>query len=274
MYYNKFTLISLYTILTILVIISLYPFYWLIINASYDTSGVYAFPPHMWFGDHTMINFKNLNESVGIVRVFYNTVIISIVGTSITLTISVMSGYSFAKFHFRFKNAIFAIFIFSMMIPYQATMISLFSMFANADLMDTYTALIIPGLCNIFTVFLVRQSLTHFPEELLDAGRMDGANELWIFLKIVLPNIKPTLAAAGIFIFMGNWNNFMWPLIITSQDDMKTLPVALSTLKGADMTDYGQIVLGIAITTIPIMIVFLLLSRHFISNMLSSGTKG
>ena len=271
---KKYQKYLLYIVLLFGVFISLYPFFWILINATWGESGVFAFPPHSWFGDKLVTNFKNLDENVGILRVFFNSAFVSIVSTVLTLFVSLCSGYAFAKFNFKGKKTLFSIYLFSMMMPYQATIISLFNFFLDLDLMDSYTALIVPGLCNVFTIFLLRQALNPFPDELLEAGRMDGANELKILFRIVIPNAKPALAAATIFIFMASWNNFMWPLIIVSDPEMRTLPLALSSLKGVDITDYGQIMMGISIATVPIIVVFLAMSKHFISGVLGTGSKG
>ncbi|WP_342587509.1 carbohydrate ABC transporter permease [Halalkalibacter urbisdiaboli] len=165
------------------------------------------------------------------------------------------------------------IFMLSMMIPYQATLIPLFRMMVNFNLLNTYFALIAPQLFFPFAIFLMRQNFLSFPSSLIEASRIDGAGELKIFWSVVLPSMNPALAATSIYLFMMQWNNFMWPLVATTSKEMYTIPVALSSLIGISMIDYGQIMVGITIATIPIIIFFLMLQKQFISGMLGSAVK-
>nr|WP_244266321.1 carbohydrate ABC transporter permease [Listeria rocourtiae] len=144
---------------------------------------------------------------------------------------------------------------------------------SNFELLNTYFALIVPQLCYPFAIFLMRQNFMAFPSELLESARLDGAGEYRIFFQIVLPSMKPALAATSIFLFMTQWNNFMWPLVVTTSSEMYTFPVALSSLMGVSFTDYGQVMTGITFATIPIIIFFLMLQKHFISGMLGSALK-
>ena len=191
----------------------------------------------------------------------------------LSLTVCTLAAYPLSKFQFKGRNVIFLVFMLSMMIPYQATIIPLFQLFAKINMLNTYFALITPQLCYPFAIFLMRQNLLAFPTSLIESARIDGAGELRIFLRIVLPSMKPALAATAIFLFMMQWNNFMWPLVVTSSTDMYTFPVALSSLIGFSTIDYGQVMVGITIATIPIIIFFLLLQRHFISGMLGTAVK-
>ncbi len=274
--------IAIYSGLSIVAFISLYPFLWTFINASHHTSAVYQFPPFWTLGGKFMENLNNLNDTVKIGRVFCNSLIVALIQTSLTLTIASMAGYAFAKFDFKGKKVVFSLFLFSMMIPYQATIVSLFRLFASLDFeifgmgfgIDSYPALILPGLCNIFAIFLMTQNMKSFPYEIIEAARADGCNEYRIFASIVVPNMKPAIAATSIFVFMTSWNNFMWPLVITATPEMRTLPVALSSLVGFSIIDYGQVMVGITVSTIPIIIFFLLMQRHFIAAITGSGVKG
>ncbi|MFV0432299.1 MAG: carbohydrate ABC transporter permease [Alphaproteobacteria bacterium] len=274
--------ILLYIFLIIIAFISLYPFIWTFINATHHTSAVYQYPPFWKFGGMFMENFNNLDESVHIKRVFMNSMIVAIVQTILTISIASMAGYAFAKFDFKGKKIVFSLLLFSMMIPYQATIVSLFRIFASLDFkilgvsfgLDSYPALILPGLCNIFAIFLMTQNMKSFPYEIIEAARADGCNEFRIFSSIVVPNMRPAIAATSIFVFMSSWNNFMWPLVITASPEMRTLPVALSSLIGFSIIDYGQVMVGITISTIPIIIFFLLMQRQFIAAVTGSGVKG
>ncbi len=274
--------IIIYIFLSIMAFICLYPFLWTFINATHYTSAVYKYPPYWTFGERLIENFKNLDQTIHISRVFINSMIVAIIQTIFTLCIATMAGYAFAQFEFKGKKIVFSMLLFSMMIPYQATIVSLFKLFASINFslfglsfgLDSYPALILPGLCNIFAVFLMTQNMKSFPYEIIEAARVDGCGEYRIFSSIILPNMKPAIAATSIFVFMTSWNNFMWPLVITTSPEMRTLPVALSSLIGFSIIDYGQVMVGITISTIPIIIFFLLMQRHFIAAITGSGVKG
>ncbi|MFD2706758.1 carbohydrate ABC transporter permease [Salibacterium lacus] len=265
--------LGMYTLLTVFLIISVFPFYWMIVGSTNTSDKMISSPPTLTFGGQFMENLVNLNNSVGIWRVMFNSLFVAGMYVVIALIVSTAAAYAFAKFRFKGQNTIFIIMILSMMIPYQATIIPLFQMMAAYGLLDTYFALIAPQLCYPFAIFLMRQNFLAFPDSLLESARLDGAHEFKIFLKIVLPSMKPALAATSIFLFMYQWNNFMWPLVAIRSEEMYTFPVALSTLNGVSYTDYGQMMMGISLATVPIIIVFLILQKHFISGMLGSAVK-
>ncbi|MCM3006029.1 carbohydrate ABC transporter permease [Priestia koreensis] len=265
--------IGIYFMLGIFTIISIFPFYWMIIGATNHSSKMFSNPPTLLPGKELLTNLTNLNDSIGIGKVLFNSLFISVLYVVFALIICTSAAYALAKFEFRGRNLIFTIFLLSMMIPYQATLIPLFKMMSNFNLLNTYFALIVPQLCYPFAIFLMRQNFLAFPTELLESARLDGAGEFRIFFRIVLPSMKPALAATAIFLFMTQWNNFMWPLVSTTSSDMYTFPVALSSLFGLSIIDYGQVMTGVTIATIPIIIVFLALQKHFISGMLGSALK-
>ncbi|PHF14827.1 ABC transporter permease [Bacillus toyonensis] len=267
---NKF---NLYLFLGIFTVISIFPFYWMFIGATNHSSKMFTIPPTLVPGSEFITNFVNLNESIDISRVLFNSLFTSILYVVLALTISTSAAYVLAKFEFKGKKILFTAFLLSMMIPGQATMIPLFRMMSEMNLLNTYAALILPGLCFPFAIFLMRQNLLAFPTELLESARLDGAGEVRIFLTIVLPSMKPALAATAIFLFMTQWNSFMWPLVVTTSNDMYTFPVAISSLIGVSSVDYGQVMMGVTLATIPMIIFFLALQRHFISGMLGSAIK-
>ncbi|MGD7043115.1 carbohydrate ABC transporter permease [Jeotgalibacillus proteolyticus] len=265
--------IMLYIALVIGTLVSLFPFYWAAIGATNTSGSMFTQPPTLIPGSMLMENIRNLNESIGIGRVMFNSLFISTTYTILALFICTMAAYAFAKFNFKGRNTIFTIFLLSMMVPYHATIIPLFKMMAALNWLNTYQAIILPNLAYPFAIFLMRQNLLAFPTSLIEAARIDGAGEWKIFFRIVLPSMKPALAATAIFLFLYQWNSFLWPLIALSTTDMYTFPVALSTLFGLSRIDYGQVMAGVTIATIPIIIFFLLLQRQFISGMLGSAVK-
>ncbi|MCS0543477.1 carbohydrate ABC transporter permease, partial [Aeromonas veronii] len=188
----------------------------------------------------------------------WNSIFIAIVYTVLSTLIAAMAGYAFAKFRFKGKNVIFFIILCSLMIPYQVTLIPLFEMMVTFDWLNTYQAIILPTLASPFAIYLMRQNMLSVPDSIIEASRVDGAGEIKIFFTIVLPVVRPALAAVSIFLFMSQWNSLIWPLITLNSKEMFTLPVALSSLIGLARIDYGQLMLGTALSTLPIMVFFLL----------------
>ncbi|HML37916.1 MAG TPA: carbohydrate ABC transporter permease, partial [Bacillota bacterium] len=206
-------------------------------------------------------------------RVVFNSVFISVVYTLLTLVLDSLAGYALAKFHFKGRNLIFALIMGTMMIPAQVLYIPQFTMMTSIGWANKYRAVIIPALANAFGIFLMRQNMMSFPTSLIESARIDGFNEFSIFFRIVLPNMKPALGALGIYNFMSQWGNFMWPLIILSTEDMYTLPVALASLNGLMYKDYGMMMLGASIATIPVIVMFLSFQKQFISGLMGGAIK-
>lgn len=262
-----------YTILIIALIMSLFPFYLMIVSSTLKTGDILSIPPKLTVGKNLINNFNNLKEKMNIGKVVFNSLFVSIAYTALTLILNSMAGYALAKFDFKGKKAIFSIIMGTLMIPSQVLYIPQFTMMTKIGWQNSYKAIIIPALANAFGIFLMRQNIMSFPTSLIEAARIDGCNEFSIFFKIVLPNINPALGALGIYNFMGQWGNFMWPLIILSTKNMYTLPVALASLDGLMYKDYGMMMLGATISTIPILVMFLIFQKQFVSGILGGAVK-
>ncbi|SES30466.1 carbohydrate ABC transporter permease [Salipaludibacillus aurantiacus] len=265
--------IGLYTLLGIGVFLSMFPFYWMFIGATNPSGAIFSMPPNLVPGDHFFENLRNLNENVGIWRVIMNSLIITLTFTVVSVMICSAAGFAFAKYQFKGRDPIFFMLLLAIMIPYHVTLIPLFELMANVGWLNTYQAVILPHLAYPFAIFLMRQNMRSIPNSLLEAARVDGAGEMRIFFTVVLPTMRPALAAVAIFLFMFQWNNFLWPLVVLGDSSMYTLPVALSSLVGMSRIDYGQIMLGTTLSTLPIMVFFLLLQRQFISGILGGSVK-
>lgn len=270
---NRLTKIGIYSFLLIGVILSIAPFYWMIVGSTLQSGEIFRVPPKLLPGDYLAENFQSLRESLGITKIFFNSMFIALVYTITSTLISAMAGYAFAKFHFKGKSVFFFIILCSLMIPFQVTLIPLFEMMVSFNWLNTYQAIILPSLAAPFAIFLMRQNMQAVPDSIIEASRVDGAGELKIFFSIILPMTRPALAAVAIFQFMAQWNSLLWPLITLNSKDMFTLPVALSSLIGMARIDYGQLMLGTTLSTIPIIIFFLLLQKHFISGILGGSVK-
>jgi len=185
-----------------------------------------------------------------------------------------MAGYAFAKFKFRGKNSLFNLLLSSMIIPSQVTMLPLFLMLKTFGMINTYWALVIPGMANIFGIFLIRQYALSIPDSLIEAAKIDGASDFRIYRSVVLPLCKPILITLGLFTFMGSWNDFLWPLIVMTDNSMYTLPVALANLMGEHTKDIELMMAGAVITILPVLILFLVLQKHYIKGILMGSVKG
>lgn len=263
----------MYILLLIGVILSIAPFYWMVVGSTVQSGEIFRLPPKLIPGDYLLKNFKSLNQALGIGRIFWNSLFVAVVYTFLSTLISAMAGYAFAKFRFKGKNSFFFVILISLMIPGQVTLIPMFEMMVSLDWLNTYQAIILPGLAAPFSIYLMRQNMRAVPDSLIEASRVDGAGELKIFFSIILPVTRPALAAVAIFQFMSQWNSLLWPLITLNSKEMFTLPVALSSIIGMARIDYGQLMLGTTLSTIPIMIFFLILQKQFISGILGGSVK-
>lgn len=270
---QKVRKLSLYLILSIGVILTIGPFYWMVVGASNPSGEVLNIPPNFIPGDYFMDNLGSLMGEINIWRSLLNSTIITISYTFLALLVCASAGYAFAKYNFKGKNLIFTLILVSMMIPYQALIIPQFELFANFGLLDSYVSIILPQLAYPFAIFLMRQNMQSIPDSLLEAARIDGCSELGIFFKLILPISIPSIAAVSIFLFTHQWNNFLWPLVALSSKDMFTLPVALATLVGLENIDYGVLMVGATISVVPIFIAFLFLQKYFISGILGGSVK-
>ncbi|MFG3257478.1 carbohydrate ABC transporter permease [Streptomyces sp. NPDC048172] len=255
--------------------LSVGPFYWLIVSATQKSSDVFAWPPKLVPGGHLGENLSDLQGRVDLLRVFGNSLAIAGLQTLGALIIALLAGYAFAKFRFRGRTVLFALLLSTLVVPDQVMLVPLFQMMMDFRLLDSYQAIVLPALCVPFAIFLMRQALSGLPDELLDAARVDGAGELRVLWSVVIPVMRPVLAALSVFLFLGSWNQFVWPLIALRNPETHTLPVALATLHGMESsTDYGAILAGTAVSALPMMVLFLVLQRQFISGLLAGATKG
>ena len=236
------------------------PFWVMLVTSLVKPADVFHYPPTLWPKTWEWGNYQRLLVQAPMGLYFINSVMVATVTTAGYVLFSAMAGYAFSRMHFPFKNIIFFIFLITMMVPPQVNIVPLFFLMKTFYWLDTYWALIVPGLFGAFGVFMLRQWFNGLPQELEDAARMDGCNPWQIFYKVALPLATPALAALAIFIFINTWNSFMWPLIVTNSETMRTLPVGIATLKGSfrDTTDWTVLMAAATISIVPIIIVFLI----------------
>lgn len=220
-------------------------------------------------------NYQYVVSNVNILRYFFNSMIVAIATTIGQVLIASMAGYTFARFTFKYKELLFFIILISMMIPPQVNIVPLFFIMKEFNWIDTYYALIVPGLFGGFGVFMMRQWFKSMPEDMESSAKIDGCNTFEVFYKIALPLALPAIVTLAIFTFITTWNSFMWPLIVTNSDAMRTLPLGLANFKGSfrEVTDWGALCAYSVICTIPVVIIFLLGRKYFINDILSGGLK-
>ena len=209
----------------------------------------------------------------GIGGYFVNSILLSCSATLIALIFNVSAGYAFAKLEFSGKERIFKLLLAALVIPSQVTMLPLFLILKNMGLINSYFGVLVPTLASIFGIFLVRQYAQTIPTSLIEAARIDGANEFRIFFSIVLPGLTPILVTLAIFTFLGTWNDFMWPLIVLTDQDLYTLPLALAALSREHVQDNEMMMAGSVITILPVLFLFLGLQRFYTQGLLIGSVK-
>ncbi|MDO4339259.1 MAG: carbohydrate ABC transporter permease [Eubacteriales bacterium] len=264
-----------YFILILAAIISVFPFVWTFLASTHTNTQIFQLEYTLKAGSNFSENLKNLLNVAPYWRNMANSIFIAGIYTVFVLLFDSMAGYAFAKFDFKGKNLIFFLCIASMFIPQQVTMVPLFIQLSAFGLMDTPWAVILPGLANVFGVFLMRQSFEAFPNDLIESARIDGAGDFRIFFTIVAPTMKPAFTSLGILSFVNQWGNFMWPLIALNSKDQYTMPLVLSLMVQPGMIiDYGAVMAGAVISLLPVLIFFLIFQKNFIDGILAGAVKG
>lgn len=264
-----------YFILALIALSMLLPFFAMLNLSFSQNSEIFSYPPSIFPKNWTFKNYLNVFSSIPLARYFFNSLFVATVTTIGQVIISAFAGYAFAKLKFRGSDLLFFIILITMMIPPQVNIIPLFFLMREMHLIDTYQALIIPGFFGGFGIFMFRQFFLNLPNDLEDSSKIDGCNILDTFLKIALPLAMPTIATLAIFTFISSWNSFMWPLIVTNSDSMRTLPVGLSAFKGSfrEITAWGDLLACALICTIPTILVFLIGKKYFLTDLLQGSLK-
>lgn len=260
--------------LVALAVVALAPLAWMLSVSFMPTGEASGFPPPLLPSAMSFDNYHELFARAGMGRYFANSLMISAAITVGALLINTMAGYAFAKLRFKGRERIFQILLAALVIPAQVAMLPLFLMMKGMGLVNSFGAVVIPGLATVFGIFLVRQYARSIPDELLEAARIDGAGEMRIFFQIVLPMLKPVLVTLTIFTFMAAWNDFMWPLIVLTDQTNYTLPVALAALSREHIQDVEMMMAGAVVTVIPVLLLFLALQRYYIQGLLLGSVKG
>ena len=264
----------IYLLLILGIIILVGPFVWMVLG-SFKTTGELRQVPPTWFPEApTLANYEDLFSRLNFLGYFFNSTVVALAVTVGNIVFCSMLGYALAKLEFPGKRILFVVVLGTLMVPSVVTFMPLFVLTANLGLVNTHAGLILPFLVGAFGVFLMRQFIVGLPDELLDAARVDGAGEHYIFWRIILPLCGPALATLGILTFLGSWNSFLWPLVVATSDTMYTLPVAIALFAtGQQETNIALLMAGSVVVIVPVLIVFIALQRYFTQGIAMTGIK-
>ena len=254
--------------------LSLAPLLWMLSVSLMARGEASHFPPPFLPARATLDSYRELFASTGIGRNFANSLLVSVAITVLSLLLNTMAGYAFAKLRFAGRERLFQLLLAALVVPAQVAMLPLFLLMKQLGLVNSYWGVIVPAMASVFGIFLVRQYARSIPDELIEAARIDGAGELRIFFQVVLPLLKPVLVTLATFTFMGAWNDFMWPLIVLTDQDHYTLPVALAALSREHIMDVELMMAGAVVTVLPVLVLFLALQRYYIQGLLLGSVKG
>jgi multiple sugar transport system permease protein len=262
------------TLLVIGALLVAFPLLWMISVSFMPTGAASTYPPPLLPVHPTLDNYRELFSKHAAGRYMLNSTLVATLATMISLVFNTLAGYAFAKLRFRGRERIFRGLLGALVIPSQVAMIPLFALVKELGLVSTYGGVIVPAMASVFGIFLVRQYALSLPDELLEAARIDGASEFRIFGAIVVPALKPIIVTLAVFTLLGTWNDFMWPLIVLTDKDLYTLPVALASLSREHVQDNELMMAGSVLTTLPVLLVFLTLQRYYMQGLLAGSVKG
>lgn len=262
------TTTSQYAFLGVAAFLSLFPFLWMLISSTNTSIDIIS--GRMGLGDALRTNVANFFTLVDVPLVFWNSAKVAVLATLLTIVVSSLAGYGFEMFKSKARDRIYSLVLLTLMVPFAALMIPLFMMMAKTGLINTHVAIMLPTIASAFIIFYFRQSTKAFPTELRDAAKVDGLKEWQIFLYIYVPVMRSTYAAAFVIVFMVNWNNYLWPLIVLQSNDTKTITLVVSSLASAYYPDYGVVMIGTILATLPTLLVFFVMQRQFVQGMLGS----
>ena len=266
--------IILNLILIVLGIITVYPFVWMLSSSFKQNKEIMALEQHLLPQELITTNYINMNERFDFMRFFGNSLFITIVVTAIVIYTSTICGYVLSKYRFRGRKLLFGFVLSTMMIPWCVTIIPKYSMIQAFGWMDSYKALIIPAMFSGFGIFMMKQNISSLPNEILEAARIDGANEFYIFHRIVFPMAKNGVSSIAIFQFLWAWEDFLWPYLVINTKEKQLLSVGLKMFNGQYSTDYGALFAATTISIVPVLVIYLFFQKQFIAGIASSAVKG
>ena len=267
--------IGTYLVLSAIALLMLFPLLWLVGTAfKSPTEDIFSFPPQIFPTSPTFDNFLTVWDTYPFGQYLYNSAVVAFLAVGLNLLLCSLAAYPLARLNFRGREFIFALVLATIMIPFQIVMIPLYILAVNLGLRNTYLGIVLPNLTSAFGIFLLRQALQAVPLELEEAARIDGCSELGIWWNIMIPAIRPALFTLAIFVFIGSWSDFLWPLIVLDDPDYYTLPLAVANLADSFSLDWRLVAAGSVISIAPILLLFLFLQKYIVPTDVGSGVKG
>ncbi len=263
-----------FILLLLAAMVTLFPLFWMLSTALKPSEDLFAKVPILFPANPQWSNFAEIFTMAPFARYFLNSGIVASVSVLLTVFINLLAGYTFAKYRFRGRKVLFLIVLSTLMIPMQIIMVPNFIILSKLGWLNSYAGLIIPRAAEAFGLFLSKQFMDEIPYELIEAARIDGESEFKIFVKIILPNCKPLIAILSIFTFMWRWNDFLWPLITTSDKDMYTVQLGLASFVGQFYVEWNSLMAISLLAIIPVLVVFLMFQKLIVQGIVTTGIKG
>ena len=268
-------MIGTYVLLSAIAVVMLLPLVWLVSTAFKSPSeNIFAFPPQFIPQSPTFENFIKVWQTNPFGRYFTNSIVVAVLTVGLNLLFCSLAAYPLARLTFRGREVIFSLIVSTILIPFQIVMIPLYILTVQLGLRNSYLGLIFPAIASAFGIFLLRQAFQGVPKELEEAARMDGCSELGIWWHVMLPSVRPALVTLAIFVFIGSWSDFLWPLIVLDQPEMYTLPLGVARLAGSFSLDWRLIAAGSVISIAPIIVFFVAMQQYIVPTETGSGVKG
>jgi multiple sugar transport system permease protein len=251
----------------------LLPIIWMVLASFRPEQDIVSAPPTLWPRAFTLVNYRDIWHAIPFAALYRNTVVFAGSVTVISLCFDSMAAYALARLEFRGRDTVFVVILVMLMLPFQITLVPLYDLLNNLGLVNTFPGMIVPRATNAFGIFFLRQFFLSLPKDLEEAARIDGASEWRIYWRVVLPLARPALLTLGLFHFQYNWNDLLWPLIMTSDSSRATLPAGLSLFMGQHVTQYGLLMAGAVLSLLPVILLFLLIQRSFVQGIATTGIK-
>lgn len=265
----------MYALLGTIALLMLFPLLWLISTSlKSPTENIFQSPPQLLPSQPTLNNFSSVWNSLPFGQYLYNSILVSVLTVGLNLLFCALAAYPLARLSFVGRDWIFVAIVSTIMIPFQIVMIPLYILTVQMGLRNTYLGMIFPSLASAFGIFLLRQAFMSVPKEIEEAARMDGSSELGLWWHIMLPAVRPALVTLAIFVFIGAWSDFLWPLIVIQDENLYTLPLGVAKLAGTFSLDWRLVAAGSVIAIAPVLLLFLFLQRYIVPTETGSGVKG
>jgi multiple sugar transport system permease protein len=272
---KTFGQLNIYLVVGGVALLMILPFYWMIMTAFMPASDIIAFPPKWIPTRLTLEHFTVAFEKAPWLAYYWNSFVVATVSVGCSLLFGLFAGYAFAVYRFPLQNFFFLLILATLMVPVQVTSVALYIMLSHIGWVDTYLGILAPNFASAFGVFMIRQGIKSIPVDLIEAARMDGAGEVRIVLTIIAPLIKTTLATVAMILFLGSWNDFLWPVIIINSANLRTLPVGIALFKDPyGNINYGPLMAATLISTGPMLVAYIISQKYMIRGIALTGLKG